>query len=227
MSLDNFLQKIGLRRQKQPEETFFQPHQNVRVRMDISPKMFTTRVEDIDDEHIYISGISDQELNFSVPLPKQRIELFVFKDNNLYQSEALFKHKVNQPLYLWVLEKPSKSKLVQERRKTFRLDNVVDADFQVLSKVFSSKERGVTQNVSMGGIALVSAVNIPLKTRIEVKLHAIQNVALQGDIVWRYARPFLDKWYYGVKFVDVDDRVRAVLAHYINQRLANLKWLEV
>jgi c-di-GMP-binding flagellar brake protein YcgR len=228
MGWKDLLQKLNVfNKDSDMQVKLLKPTQSIRVRLDVSPNTYITRIEDIDKENIYVSGITDQELNFAVPLAQQKVELYVFSDNLFYRTDTFFKRKIDHPIYLWVLHKPNKLKIHDERRRAFRLDNVIEANIQVSSKLVKQKNNALTKNVSCGGLAMISPANIPLKSKIEISMPAISNVSLPGEIVWKYEKPYADKWYYGVKFIGVDDNMQTVIGHYINQRLKNLKWLGV
>ncbi len=202
------------------------PNQRVGIKLESLPNTFITRIEDVDKDNIYISAVTDKELNFSVVLPDEKLEIFVFMDEFYYKNKCVLKKKISQPLPMWVLSKPKKLAAYAERRKAFRLDNVLDASFKVSGGLLKDSSRGLTRNISIGGIAMVSTVDLPLKTGIDVTISGMgeEKTVFAGEIVWKYTRPSLDKWYYGVRFLNIGENKENVLNKYIQERLRSLRW---
>lgn len=202
------------------------PNQRVGIKIESMPHTFITRIEDVDKDNIYISAISDKEMNFLLPVPNQKMELFIFMDEFYYKNKCILKKKVTHPVPMWVLSKPDKLIAYSERRSTFRMENVLDASFKISSGIIKAVQHGLTKNVSIGGIAMVSTADLPLKTKIDLTVSGIDDVPLTvaAQIVWKYSRPDFDKWFYGVRFLDVDDKKQSQLNKHINERLRSLRW---
>lgn len=202
------------------------PNQRVGIKIESMPHTFITRIEDVDKDNIYISAISDKEMNFSLPLPNQKMELFIFMDEFYYKNKCVLRKKITHPVPMWVLSKPDKLVAYSERRSTFRMENVLDASFKISSGIIKDVNHGLTKNVSVGGIAMVSTADLLLKTTIDVTVSGIGETPLTvtGEIVWKYSRPDFDKWFYGVRFLDVDDKKQSQLNKHINERLRSLRW---
>jgi c-di-GMP-binding flagellar brake protein YcgR len=202
------------------------PNQRVGIKIESMPHTFITRIEDVDKDNIYISAISDKEMNFALPLPNQQMELFIFMDEFYYKNKCVLKKKVTHPVPMWVLSKPDKLIAFSERRGTFRMENVLDATFKVSSGLIKDVKHGLTKNISIGGIAMVSTADLPLKTMIDVTVSGMGEgpLTVTAEIVWKYSRPDFDKWFYGVRFLEVDDKKQAQLNKHINERLRSLRW---
>ncbi len=208
------------------ERKIIRPNQRVGIKIESMPHTFVTRIEDVDKDNIYISAISDKELNFSLPLANQKMELFIFMDEFYYKNKCVLKKKVTHPVPMWVLSKPDKLIAYSERRHTFRLENVLDATFKISSGLINDVKHGLTKNISVGGIAMVSTADLPLKTKIDITVSGMGDgpLTVAAEIVWKYSRPDFDKWFYGVRFIDVDDKKQSQLNKHINERLRSLRW---
>lgn len=223
--LRRLLEKLGLYEIALKEvNDQLKPNQRVGIRLDISPHTFITRVEDTKDETVYVAGINEQEVDFSMPVPNQKLELHLFTDKILYKTEVVFKRRIIQPVHMWILSRPVKATSYHERRSSFRLDNVLRVNFRIAGHVLEEEQDAVTRNVSMGGLAVVSEVNLAMGTKLEVRLSDIEDIKLVGEIVWKYQRSFSDKWYYGLKFVEISEEKESLLAKHINKKLGQMRW---
>jgi len=209
-------------RKQDNEKADLKPNQQLRIKIGDMPQTFATRVEDVDGEKVCISGISNQELNFSVILPNQKLELFLYTGPFYYKTEAVLKEKVNDPVFVWVLSRPDKFKKYKERRKAFRLDNVVEAAFSVTDALVEEQRKALTTNISVTGLAIASDENLSLHNSINVNLLGAGTI--KGEIVWKYRRPDFDKWFYGVQFVEISETQQESLAQYINEKIGKLRW---
>lgn len=199
-------------------------NKKVHIKLEISPHTFVTWVEDADKENIYVAGIADKELNSILPLPGQKIEIYMFSQRWVYQFNSLFKRKVEQPIYLWSLTKPGQFKKFPDRREAYRVDNVIETDFIVSHNLVKEQKQALTKNISVGGLAFTSVVNLPIETEIQITLPAIKEASFLGKIVWKYQKPYFDKWCYGVKFLEVAEYQKNLLAKYINERARGMRW---
>jgi|GEM_PF-1418052 len=198
------------------------PHQSVRVKVGTFPNTFGLRIDHVDQQNIYIAGLTLEELNYAVMLPQEKIEMILMSDNFYYKTEAVLKEKRNHPIYLWVLSRPKTMRRFKERRKTFRLDNVVETKFIADSDLAKLEKEALTRNISITGVAIVSEENLSLHSRFDLKLTGFGT--LKGQVMWKYQRPDFDKWYYGVEFVGLTDAQQNALSRYINEKLGRLKW---
>lgn len=217
-------EKLSLKNAQHALKGALKPNQQVAVRLDISPHTFITRIESVDDEYIYVAGISNEELDFSLPVPNQKMEIHVFSESMLCKAESTFYRRIHQPVHMWVLEKPKSIKSYKERRRMFRFEHVSDVEFKAATAMLKEQVEAVTKNISIGGLAIVSPVNLPLGEKIEINLPEIDDIRVMGEVVWKYQRPFFDKWYYGIRFTDADESVENNISNYINEKLRKLKW---
>lgn len=214
--------KIIFQKKKSDLDESLKPSQNIRIKVGNLPQTFATRVEDVDSEKVFISGISNEELNYSVVLPNQKIELFMYIGPYYYKSEAVLKEKMTDPVYIWVLSRPGRFQKYKERRKAFRLDNVVEAPFTLSDDFLRDQKQALTTNVSITGLAIVSRENLPIRKVIRLSL--LQAGTINGMIVWKYRRPDFDKWFYGVHFMNASVEQQEYLSRYINERVGKLRW---
>ncbi len=200
-------------------------NKKVHIKLEIFPHTFVTWVEDADKENIYVAGIADKELNGVLPFPGQKIEIYMFLERWVYQFNSLFKRKIEQPIYLWGLARPGQFKKFSDRRESYRIDNVMEIDFIISNNFVKEQKQALTKNISVGGMAFVSAVNLPIETEMQITLPVIEKASFSGKIVWKYQKPYFDKWYYGVKFLEIAEYQKSLLAKYINKRAKGMQWV--
>ena len=198
------------------------PSQNVRVKVGTFPSTYSLRIDKVDAHNLYVTGVYLEELNYAVVMPHEKIELFLFSDNFYYHGEAILKEKRNHPIYLWVLSKPETMRQYKERRKAFRLDNVIETQFTMDSGLAKMEKQALTRNLSISGVAMVSEEDLPLHARVDLKL--LHFGSIKGEVMWKYQRPDFHKWYYGIRYLNISEAQQNAISHYINERIGRMRW---
>ncbi len=201
------------------------PHQSIFLRIGDSQRTLVSRIEDWDQENIYIGGISPHEVESMESLPDQRIEVFVLRGDQYFKSEVKFKETVEQPVYLWVLSRPRSFRPHKDRRRFFRMEHVIKAYTQEYPNIFQDYDEGVTKNLGAGGLLLISRTKYEDGAKIAIKLPEVNNTEYMGRIVWKSEFLKADKWYYGIKLIDISSEEQDRLAKYVSDRLAREKGL--
>jgi c-di-GMP-binding flagellar brake protein YcgR len=201
------------------------PNQTVRLKVGTARVSFNSLIQDIDESHIYISGINDQEMQSHPVFPDEKLSLYVATEKMYYRVEVTFKKKILQPVYLWELALPPKCEVHDERRRAYRLDNVVEAYFNIVSQLFVSQERtGLTRNLSVGGLSMVAPIELAYGSELSLSIPAVGNNVFRGSVMWKFYRPVLDKWNYGIRLEGIAEDKETELTHYIYERMRRLRW---
>jgi c-di-GMP-binding flagellar brake protein YcgR len=200
-------------------EKRFTPHQHVFLRIPGSTQTYVSRIEDWDQERIFVSGFSDQELGTSCPLPEQKIEFYVLVGDQYLKADVELKEIVDAPLHQWILSKPKTLQPHKDRRRYFRLENVLGALVQEYPDVFEDSEEAVTKNLSAGGMLLISREKFELGTKLVIKLPELIKTRYVGIVVWKSENPKSNRYYYGVKFIQISQDEQDRLSRYISEKL--------
>lgn len=224
MNFINLFNKPGYKRFEQLESTFTS-RQHVFLRIPGSSQTYISRIEDWDQDRIYVSGIGSQEPGFCAPSPRQKIEFYVLVGDQYLKADVEFKEIVEQPVYMWVLSKPRSLKPHKDRRRYYRLENVVTALIQEYPDVFQDYGEGVTKNLSAGGMLLITKDKFELGAKVVIKLPELVKTKYLGNVVWKNENLKLGRLYYGVKFVNLSQDEQDRLSRYVNDKLSRDKSL--
>ncbi len=194
--------------------------QSLFIRFGASPQTLVSRIEDWYEDRIHVSGISSDENHFAVPYPGQKIELFILIGGSYYRSEVFFIKMIEQPIYLWVLSMPKKFVVHQDRRQCYRLENVAKTFIQEYPNIFQDYEETMVKNICLGGAMLISRNSFDLRTKIVLKFPDICKYEFLGHTLWKSPSPKYDKWYYGMKFLNISPEALHKLDSYVKDRLA-------
>ncbi len=127
-----------------------------------------------------------------------------------------------------VLKKESTS---QDRRKYVRIDYIFDVDYEILLEIQNNKEKGITKDISLGGVAFqISSLDTKLQKdsiiviRLSIK-ELIGELKAVGRVVriWEEENQGIKKKFCAVKFVTIDPYDYEILEDFIDQYLKKQK----
>lgn len=219
MSFINLFNKSGNERFEQVEKRFT-ARQHVFLRIPGSAQTYVSRIEDWDEEKIFVSGISNQELGAVLPSASQKIEFYVLAGDQYLKADVELKEIIEQPVYMWVLTKPRTLKPHKDRRRYYRLENVLTALVQEYPDVFEDYNEAVTKNLSAGGLLLISREKFALGAKLVIKLPELVKTRYTGNVVWKSESPKLSRFYYGVKFTEISQDDQDRLSRYVSEKLS-------
>jgi c-di-GMP-binding flagellar brake protein YcgR len=219
MSFINLFNKSDKNKVGQLEEKFT-VRQHVFLRIPGSPQTFVSRIEDWDQEKIFVSGISSQEPGFFTLSPHQKVEFYVLTGDQYLKADVEFKEIIEQPVYMWVLSKPRNFKPHKDRRRFYRLENVITVHIQEYPDVFEEYEQGVTKNLSAGGMLLITKEKFELGAKLVIKLPELVKTHYLGEVVWKNELPKTGRLYYGVRFINISQDEQDRLSRYVSDKLA-------
>ncbi len=82
---------------------------------------------------------------------------------------------------------------------------------------------GICNNISAGGLALVSESFIPRATPVMLEINVLSRVLNPiGRVSWATSMPHSDRYRMGVEFLEINPRDRQYLSDYVNLQLNRL-----
>jgi len=212
MSLKGFIARLMSSRNV-PAEGKIKTNQSIYLRIGKSHQTFSSHVDDLDKNHLYVAGISSPEVQIQ-QLPHQKIRFFLLVGNHYYRAETSFVKQIALPSYQWVLTKP---KVLQgfARRRDERVENIIEVDVKNYPKNPRNPYTFLTKNISHGGVLLISEASFFVHMNIVLQFPAMNDSEFLGEVVWKDKEKHNGKWHYGVQFLNLGSRQKNELCRYI------------
>ncbi|MBO8126221.1 MAG: PilZ domain-containing protein [Firmicutes bacterium] len=188
---------------------------------------YSSKVEDLLDDRISIDAPLKEGNIVAFPVGS-KLQVHFERADALYSfvSVIVARRLVQGNLRLYDLELP---KTVQrfQRRQMFRLDLVQEVKYKVLTLPYEDEaitleeeKKGSIKDISGGGVRLVIKDELPKGSVLEITFPKDSlNMTLKGEIVNMYAKEGeelgLDKYAYGIKFLDLDRRTQDAIVSFI------------
>ena len=198
--------------------------QRISVRKTYESTTYCSVMEEIQSDSLSIAFPLFQGL-FLYPNSTDTYTITVHCESGIFTFECRYLSHTTTPVGMIKLSTPTKMIKLQNR------DNVRINDFIQLTlqpKDGNIKIDGATKNISVGGmlISTHSKMGIGDEIHINFKLATINksvDINLKGMVV-RTADPAekTQKNFYGVKFLEVDEKISNHLTHYIFKRQAQM-----
>jgi c-di-GMP-binding flagellar brake protein YcgR len=198
--------------------------QRISVRKINESTTYNSILEEINDDSLSIAFPVFQGL-FMYPTAIDAYTLTVHCETGIFTFECHYLSHTTTPIGIIKLSTPTKMIKLQNRENV-RINDYIQLTLQ--PKDSNIKIDGATKNISVGGmlISTLSKMGVGDEIHINFKLATINknvDINLKGMVV-RTADPTekAHKNFYGVKFLEVDEKISNHLTHYIFKRQAQM-----
>ncbi len=189
--------------------------------------MLNTQLMDIDDNYLYISPPAYRGKKYFLS-KKQRINLFFYRKEGVYQFEAQVVEKIDADIITFVL-KPVGNIIKIQRRNYYRLPVAIPVTLRKQSNEEGIKYECVSKDLSGGGVKLICKYEIDMSEKVVVDIQIEENqlITLEGEIVRVINDSKNNNYELGVEFKSTNesgiDRIFAFI--FEKQRLLRKKGL--
>jgi len=198
--------------------------QRVLVRKTSEATAYKSVIEEIHDDSILIALPIFQGL-FMYPRSTDTYTITAHCEAGIFMLDCHYLSHVMTPVEMIKVSIPMEMSKLQNRNNV-RINDFIQLTLQ--PKDSNIKIDGSTKNISVGGMLIIthSKMGIGDEVNINFKLSVIDkcvNINLKGMVV-RTAEPTekTQKNFYGVKFLEVDEKLSHHLAHYVFKRQAQM-----
>ena len=214
-------------------DTLFRLNQRLEISVDGKHgqiKTYKSRVEEVHPDRLVVA----MPMSHGAAVNLKSGEYFQARviDGQLsYQFSSYFISRQLMPLPVWIVARPDSVVKVQQR-SFVRMPMVLPAHVVIKGKQGEEPERleTTTRDISGGGMELVLEKRLAYGTRIQVvmKLPGMGAVAAVGEVA-RINKPLEEReiFWTGIRFVDIQERDRDTIIHYIFKKQLELRRKEI
>ncbi len=202
-------------------------HIQLRVMSGQRKGTYDSRVEAINDSHIIVGmPIQKHSLIFLREGTKVEVDYTYLKIPYGFTTEV--ERALTEPLPLLILKQPKQFFKIQ-RRDYVRIETMLSVDYSIENDE-ESKDLCVlhvsSRDISGGGIAIIERKVLPVDTIVNLNIHLPEeNLEIKGKVVrWGEVDTSPTKKYWmGVQFINISERERQKIIHYIFKRQRELR----
>lgn len=106
----------------------------------------------------------------------------------------------------------------EERRKYLRTDDTFSLNYSKILEDATSFKTSTTLDIGGGGIRVITSEKIPLGCKLALKIDIpglSQPISCIGEVAWAEEGEEKDKYYAGIKFVEIEEDKRQQVIQYI------------
>jgi c-di-GMP-binding flagellar brake protein YcgR len=190
--------------------------------------VYFSRIEDVREASILITPPFRKGLSLP-PRVGRTIAVRVVSDKVPYLFESTLLRYFSDKLPLWEVSKPLEYHKIQ-LRSDVRLEIGLKVNMEVLDSADEKKIiRALTRDLSAGGVQVVLPELLPVGTIVKINVTLLQDFIFEtkGMIV-RLTPPLppLDKYFAGVKFMEVDAAAKKKIISFIFSKQAEKRMKE-
>ncbi len=185
---------------------------------------YLSKIKDIDDNKIYFS-LPTEKGNI-IPLRKgERVNVNIVQKDGVYYFYGDIQSRGLKPYMYFTLNYPKKLNRIQRRNYVRVMLNLI-VDFKVISDGENEATqdapiyKGVTFNLSGGGMMFASSKNLEIDSLVEVNFKLTNGFFCEKVIGILRRKDFVktpsgEKLGYGIEFLKIEDKIRENIISYL------------
>jgi len=191
-------------------------------------------IYDIQNDLVFLS-VTAKDLSSRILRPGDHIDAILYCEDKIMAFTALVKDRIIGDLPLYVLTDFDNLTKAQRRldvRVPCTLDlrythneHLVNIDYtqvknkKMLEEMDSYLSDGLILDISAGGVRIYIQEDLPLDKHLLLSFKAKEDMLLRGQIVYKDINMLPNKttYFYGIKFLDIDERKREEIISFVFQ----------
>lgn len=178
----------------------------------------SSRIEDIGKEHLLIAAPIQHGIPLLLPLGSEIMVQLWYRDT-LWGFNTIVVGRRFRPIPMWIIKKPAEIKELPQKRHSVRLNISLPIQFRYLDRNDDKVYKGLTVDISAGGVLFSSSQACESGERIKVELELNEQIKISA--VALVVRSFnkdedaLRGYRVAVKFEDLTENQRDKIFRFI------------